>query len=333
MRGLVKRILVGVAVLPLLAWWGCGAPNNEIPEETGDGGTVVVTTIFPLADIGHSIGGDRVDVINLLPGGASPHTFEPAPRQMQRMAGAEVVVQVGAGLDDWADKLSGVVPAEAVRVRVTEGMHLRAAGRHAEDREHPVAHGHGETAPEVDGEAVAHRHYQGDPHVWLDPVLVRDEIAPRICAALCVAAPADAAYFKANLESFQAELARLDEELSALTAGLDNKHFVAYHSAWGYFADRYGLVEVATVEDAPGKEPSPAWIARVVDLARHHGAGAIFAEPQFSTKAAEVIADEYGARVLILDPLGGEDLPGRDSYLGLMRYNARVLAEGLGTGN
>jgi ABC-type Zn uptake system ZnuABC Zn-binding protein ZnuA len=330
---MVKYVLAGLLVF-LGAAAGCGIPAAA-PEKDPDGKTVVVATIFPLADIARNIGGERAEVITLLPAGTSPHTFEPTPRQMEQVSGADVIVQVGAGLDDWVEKLTGLVDNDAVRVKVTDGMVLRqtvhrCAGETQTGYEHLHVHGKQRQVREHDPEpGHGHGHEYGDPHVWLDPVLVRDEITPRICQALCTAAPADAAYFAANLESFQAELTVLHEELAARVERFENRHFVTYHSAWGYFADRYGLVEVATVEEAPGKEPSPGWIATVVELARAHGAGAIFAEPQFSTKAAEVIANEYGGRVLILDPLGGESVPGRDSYLRLMRYNVNILEEGL----
>lgn len=322
MIGLAKRVLLGLLVIFLVAAAGCGATSPAL-EEARDEKAVVVATIFPLADITRNIGGDRVEVVTLLPGGASPHTFEPTPRQMRQVSGAKVIIRIGAGLDDWAEKLSGVAGVsgdtggDVVRLGVTDGMVLRKAGHGC-----PCCSG-------AAGTGYAHGNGPGDPHVWLDPVLVRDEIAPRIYEALCVAVPGDAAYFEANLKAFQAELTRLHAEITELAEGFESRHFIAYHSAWNYFADRYGLVEVAAVKEAPGKEPSPGWIATVVETARAHDVGAIFAEPQFSTKAAEVIADEYGARVLILDPLGGENIPGRDSYLELMRFNAAVLDEGL----
>lgn len=329
-----RWVCAGFLVLIMAFVSGCGAPDvtpQTVPEEK----TMVVATIFPLADVTQNIGGDRVEVITLLPGGASPHTFEPTPRQMQQVSGADVVIQVGAGLDDWADKLTEAVGSGAIIVKVTEGMQLRpiahrCAHEHKDvcshDQEHQCDHSH----PAEDRDEPDHTTAYGDPHVWLDPVLVRDEIAPRIAAALAAAAPADADYFAANLESFQGVLTALDEEIARRVERLANRHFVAYHSAWSYFADRYGLVEVATVQEAPGKEPSPSWIATVVELARAHGAGAIFAEPQFSTQAAQVIADEYGGRVLILDPLGDESIPGRDSYVALMRYNITEMEKGLG---
>jgi ABC-type Zn uptake system ZnuABC Zn-binding protein ZnuA len=355
----VHRLPAAFVCLLLLVFnAGCGGFAGK-PQAPGTGKIVVIATIFPLADVTKHIGGDRVEVSTLLPRGASPHTFEPTPRQMEQMTGARLIIQVGAGLDDWAGKLAGAAGKDHLRVAVTEGLPLRAGGpQHAECVGHDHGHegerhtdcaGHAQGPghdhdTEGPGHAGGHDHDAcpapeaaaadsapefADPHVWLDPVLVRDEIAPRIFFALRRAAPEHTDYFAANLQSYQAELTRLHEDIAALTAGLESRSFIAYHSAWGYFADRYGLVEAATVEEAPGKEPSPGWIMVVVETARVHRAGAIFAEPQFSTKAAEVIAAEYGARVLILDPLGGENIPGYDSYTGLMRSNAGVLAEGL----
>lgn len=339
----VHRLTAALVCLLLVFTAGCGDFAGK-PPQPGTGKIVVIATIFPLADVAKNIGGDRVEVSTLLLRGVSPHTFEPTPRQMEQMTGARLIIQVGAGLDDWAGKLAGAAGKDHLRVAVTEGLPLRAGGhQHAEcvghehghkseqrteGPDHADGHGHG-ACPAPEAAAADSAPEFADPHVWLDPVLVRDEIAPRIFSALRQAAPEHADYFAANLQSYQAELTRLHEDIAALTAGLQSRSFIAYHSAWGYFADRYGLVEAATVLEAPGKEPSPGWIMAVVETARAHRAGAIFAEPQFSTKAAEVIAAEYGARVLILDPLGGENIPGYDSYTGLMRSNAEVLAEGL----
>lgn len=342
MRFKCERVFAGFLAFLLVVLSGCGGPAVA-PDTDPDGKTVVVATIFPLADVARNIGGDRVEVVTLLPGGASPHTFEPTPRQMQQVARAGVLIKVGAGLDDWADKLTEAAGNRALTVQVTEGLQLRPVGHLCaheggdaqahlpdqlcgHDHEHPCAAHH----PGEDQHGPDHEHLYGDPHVWLDPLLVRDEIAPRVAAALAAAAPEHADYFAANLDAFRTQLTALDEEIARRAERLVNRYFIAYHSAWGYFADRYGLVEVATVEEAPGKEPSPGWIVAVVELARKYGAGAIFAEPQFSDRAAKVIAEEYGGRVLILDPLGDESIPGRDGYVELMRYNIAVIESGLG---
>ena len=109
-------------------------------------------------------------------------------------------------------------------------------------------------------------------------------------------------------------------------ATFSSKKFIAFHPAWVYFAQRYGLEQAAVIETTPGKEPSPAEIAEIVKTARAIGAKAIFAEPQFSPKAAEVIAAESGAEVLFLNPLGE---PPDFSYLDTMRYNVGEMEKAL----
>jgi ABC-type Zn uptake system ZnuABC Zn-binding protein ZnuA len=132
--------------------------------------------------------------------------------------------------------------------------------------------------------------------------------------------------YRANADRYLGELAALDGEIRETAAGFSGCQFIAFHSAWVYFARDYGLEQAAVVERTPGAEPSPAEIVEIVKTARAIGAKAIFAEPQFSPKAAEVIAEESGAQVLFLNPLG---LPPDYHYLDLMRYNLGEMAKAL----
>jgi ABC-type Zn uptake system ZnuABC Zn-binding protein ZnuA len=166
----------------------------------------------------------------------------------------------------------------------------------------------------------------GNPHIWLDPrnAIVQVE---HIRVALLQADPAHAADYRANAERYIAELRNLDQEIVSEVATWSNRQFIAFHPAWVYFARRYGLEQAAVIERAPGREPSPAEVAQIVETARRIGAKAIFAEPQFSSKAAQTIAEESQTQVLFLDPLGSSlDDP---SYLNLMRYNLGQIAKAL----
>ncbi|RJX17894.1 MAG: zinc ABC transporter substrate-binding protein [Desulforudis sp.] len=322
-------LLVLLAVLAL-SLWGCGA--KSVPSAEDPGLITVVTTIQPMADITSNIGGDWVRVVNLLPAGGSPHTYEPTPRQMAAMADASVFIWVGAGLDDWAETLAGAGSSRLVKVRVTDSVELLPfQGEHNHDLmygDDQLGHIHDEVGHGQDHQD-AHAHGLYDPHVWLDPLLVRDHIAPAIAQALTDVLPDREAEFAGNLAAYREQLDDLHLSIAQDLNGLSNKSFIAFHSAWPYFCARYGLVQAASVEESPGKEPSAKWIAEVVETAKRNNAKAIFAEPQFSNKAAEVIAREYGTDVLILDPLGGPNVEGRDSYLNLMRYNTRIFQQGL----
>jgi zinc transport system substrate-binding protein len=267
----------------------------------------VVATIFPLSDMVRQIGKDEVAVATLLPGGANPHTFEPTPAQIRDVANARVFVCVGAGLDTWATKLLAARSDPITVVTITDGLQLLGA----QDAQHvPDAHG-------------------GDPHVWVDPVLIRDHTVPAIAAALSQVDPEHRAAFEAAAATFQAALTQLDVDIQATLSPLPNRNYVAFHSAWRYFGERYDLHETGVVEAFPGKEPSAREIAAVVERARAAHIHALLVEPQYNARTAQQIAAEFGGRTLLVDAIGGPDVAGRNHYIDLMRYNLQAFVEAL----
>lgn len=274
----------------------------------------VAATIHPLADLVRQVGGSRVAVVTILTAGASEHSFEPTSAQIRKVADAALYVRIGAGMDSWADRFLAAARSAPAVVTATDGIRLI-----------------GLADQELLRDEAGHRHAEkgGDPHVWLDPVLVRDRIVPAITDALVRQSPADAGYFRLNARRFSGELTRLDREFREGLRPIRNRNFIALHSAWAYLANRYGLRQVASVEPFPGREPSARYLAALVKLARAQGVTTIFAEPQLSSKAASVIAAEIKGKVLLLDPLGGESVRGRETYLALMRYNLGVIRGGM----
>jgi zinc transport system substrate-binding protein len=281
------------------------------PSEAA-GRAKVAASIFPLADLVRKVGGDRVEVITLLPSGASEHTFEPTTAQMRMIADINLYVKVGAGMDVWADRLILGARKQPLVLEATSGIPLISV-----------------SMEEITQQSKHHDHEGDDPHVWLDPLLMRDYLLPQVERTLSQLQPSDAAYFKENRTRFARELTQLYDEMNSTIRTFRTREFIAMHSAWGYLAKRFALHQVAAVEPFPGKEPSARYIAALVSKARKNGVTTIFAEPQISPKSAQVLASELGGKVLVLDPLGGEKIPGRDSYIGLMRYNLSILAGGM----
>ena len=290
-----RGVIVAVAVVVVILRVGAAVASVS-----------VVATIFPLADMARQVGGEEVEVATLLPPGASPHTFEPTPLQMRAVAGARVFVQSGAGLDTWAAKLLSAGRGDLTLVTVTDGLKLLGSPEGPADPAHRL-----------------------DPHVWLDPLLVRDHIVPLIVAALAAVAPDHRLAFEAHAAEFRDRLTRLDADIRATLAPLPNKRYIAFHSAWRYFGLRYGLEEVAVIEAFPGKEPSAREIAAVVQKARAAQVRAILVEPQFPPRLAEQIAHDFGGGTALVDPIGGPQLPGRSQYIDVMRYNLGVFAAAL----
>jgi zinc transport system substrate-binding protein len=277
-----------VSLSPLLAWSGLEAVRAADR-------VLVVASIKPLADFACQVGGDRVEVITLVPPGASPHTYQLKPSQVRQVAEARLLILNGAGLEYWADKLiRGAGNPGLQVVDTSQGIPLIGAGAHG-----------------------------ANPHIWLDPQQAMLQVKHIKCA-LIRADPERAALYRANATGFLAKLGRLDREIAAEVATWAGSRFIAFHPAWVYFARRYGLEQAGVIERSPGREPSPREVAAIVETARRIGARAIFAEPQFSPKAAEAIARESGARVLLLDPLGSS-LKDR-TYLAMMRFNVAQMA-------
>jgi len=316
LRGFILQACLAGWVLALLA-----APAGAAPPS---GKLLVAATIVPLGDFCQRLGGDLVQVQVLIPPGASPHLFEPAPSVMASASRARVFVYIGAGLEPWAAKLvrsrgnSGQVVVEAA-----QGLQLLRETRH---------HGHEEpstkpAASHHENEVSPEHQQGGNPHIWLDPVLVQD-ICRKIANALIQADPDHRARYEANLEEYLAALEALHQEIQQRARAWTLRDFVSFHPSFSYFARRYNLHEAGVIEEAPGREPTPRQLQALVAAVRRAGIRVVFAEPQFNPRVAEVIAQEAGVKVLMLDPMGGAPPYGSD-YLQMMRANLAALDEAL----
>ena len=282
----------------------------------------VVATISPLADFARQVGGNKVDVILLLPPGASPHTYEPTPKVMREIAKARIFFKVGAGLEFWADRLINSASTSIDIVDSSAGVDLikDISDDHDQNHDH---HGGDER---IHADPHGHDHQGVDPHIWLDPVICL-QIITKIETALSKADPVNALYYKKNAEVYQNKLRQLDREIAERTKLFRTREYVTFHAAWNYFSRRYGLKVAAVIEESPGKEPAPRQVKKIIEILSRLNTRVIFAEPQFSPKIAETIAREAGGQVLFLDPEGGQK--GRDTYIELMRYNLAIMEKGL----
>jgi zinc transport system substrate-binding protein len=284
----------------LAACLGAAAARGEtVPPRR-----VAAATIAPLASLAAMVAGPEWEIRTIIPPGVSPHVFEPSPRDVRRFAPARLVVTVGAGYDDWVGKLAAACASDAV---------LFDAGRSVG----VVA----EAGEDHDGEIGR------DPHWWLSPRRAALALAP-LAERFAALDPSGATAYRTRASGGEAALLALDAELAALLMPVKGRPIVAAHNSWAYFAADYGLENGGAIEIAPGREPSPRDLKRLLDLLRTRGVRAVFAEPQFSPAAARVLASDAGIRVAFVDPIGG--VPGRVDYADLLRYDARAFREALG---
>ncbi|MBU0515050.1 MAG: metal ABC transporter substrate-binding protein [Proteobacteria bacterium] len=288
--------LAGMALLSLILV--CGPP----PAGGGPARLEVAVTIHPVADLTRSLAGVRAEVLTILPPGASPHTFAPTPRLLRRLAGARLLVMIGAGADDWATKLVGRRTAKVV---LTRGVRLLPAD------------GHGRAEPG-----------HGNPHVWLDPVLMKTAVG-RIARALVKLDPAGRSYYLARRDRLLVRLSALDTWIRSRVKTWRHREYVAFHPFLAYLAVRYGLKRVGVIERSPGKRPTPRHLAEIVRAIRRHKVRFVLAEPQVTDKAARVIAREAGVKVIKVDPLGGPGTTYGRTYFDLLRHNVGRLERAL----
>jgi ABC-type Zn uptake system ZnuABC Zn-binding protein ZnuA len=275
----------------------------------------VIATTSVFADLAQLALGDNVTIDTIIPAGVDVHTFEPSPADAQKLAGADLIIMNGLGLDEWAlSLLEAAGKSEEDVLELAEGIDESNAWVYLEGEEHS----------EEEGEE--HGHGGTDPHIWLDPkgaAIYVNRIAARVAAEL----PERAAEIESARDAGLAEIAALDEELRVGFAAVEAsaRKIVTFHDAFGYFARAYEIEIVGVAIEAPGQEPSAKEIAALIDAIKAAGVTSVFSEAQFPSKVLDQVAAETGATVLedlFSDALG--DAPA-NSYLGAMRANASAI--------
>ena len=300
----VVILILGI-VIAVLAIIFFSVPHNtsNTPKQEEEKKLVVAGTIFPLYDMVRNITQGVSEVVLVVPAGSSPHTFTASPSQIKELHDAQIIFAIG-GVDDWTVDLTRSVPELEV-VKVSGGISFL-------DFEH--GHGHSD---EVGGD---------DPHYWLSPsnaIIISKNIAEKMISI----DPENKKVYEKNLEQYTLQLQKLDGDIQNLLDVLEDKKVIVMHESWNYFAHDYDIDIVGIFESTPGADPIPGDLIKITSAVEDGGARAIFNEPQLSSNALRAIASDLDIAIYTIDPLGG--VPGRDSYIALMMYNANTISESL----
>ncbi len=268
---------------------GTGSLNHKI---------VVATTISTLNSFVQGVGGERVIVKNIVPIGASPETFAPAPQDVATVADANLLVENGAGLESWLDRLLSDAGANGLRVVIcTQGLPVQNL----------------------------------NPHLWMDPVLAKRYVA-KVRDALIAIDPAHAAEYRRNAVTYDGRLDGLTRQIRAKIATIppSQRYMIVFHNAWFYYNNRFGITTLGFVERNPGQEPNPQQIAQLIDLAKQHNVRAVFSEPEYSPKLLYSIAQGAGVKVVenLYDDSVGTD-PRVGNYIAMLTYDTNVIVDAL----
>lgn len=278
-----------------------------------------------LADIAQNVAGDRVQIETLMPLGADPHSFEPTPQDIKKVADSNVIIANGAGFEVFLERLLENAGGERTVIEASQGLEMREVGEGepAHEQEHEDEEQHEEE-----------EHHEGDPHFWLNPLNVV-RYTENIRDGLTALDPAGAEIYKSNTEAYIEKLNALDAEIQAQveTIPAANRKLVTDHDTFGYFADHYGfevigmLIPSYTTADSSTAQQ----LAALVDNIKATGVKAILLENNANPQLAEQIEQDTGVEIvtgLYTHSLSEPNGPA-PTYIEMMEYDAGRIVEAL----
>jgi zinc transport system substrate-binding protein len=265
----------------------------------------VAVSILPQVEFVKNVGGDHVDILEMVPPNSSPETYEPTPGQMKELSRAKAYFKIGTDLDFELNLMGKMasINSNLVIIDCSKGIEMLTMLDGNMTGEDPSGHEHG----------------LRDPHIWnslKNARIMVDNIASGLAAVDSIHSTD---YLK-NADIYKQKLDSLNNEIAAIFKSSSKLSFIVLHPAWGYFARDYNLAEISI--EAEGKEPSAADIKNIIKLARTQNLRTVFASPQFNAESAKVVAREIGGTLEYIDPLNGQ-------FLDNMRQTAEKIAASL----
>lgn len=316
---MIKKWKYGVVVAAFVlssAIVGCSKQEEPQSSEKPEKSLKVVTTFYPMYDFTKNVVGSNGKVDVLVPAGTEPHDFEPSPKDIAKIEDADVFVYNSDAMETWVPKVLKSLDNKKIKVvEASEGISLME-GTAEEEGNKPADEDH---------------EHSIDPHVWLSPVLAQKEVA-NIKQAVIEADQAHKQDYEKNADQYIAKLNELDNLFRTTLDKATRKDFVTQHAAFGYLAKEYGLTQIPIAGLSPDQEPSPARLAELQKYVKDNNIKVIYFEEVASPKVAEALADETGAKTVVLSPIEGitkeEQAKGQD-YISYMRKNLDALKQSL----
>jgi len=280
-----KNIYSTLVIFGIIFACFAGCIEDTSPDSIG-----VLVTIVPQAEMIEYIGGEYVDVTIMVPPGQSPHSFEPTPEQMIKVAQATAYFKVGSGVEFEIAHMDTILEqnSDLQVFDCSEDITVVSFDEHYGQEAHH------------EGDEHDHDHEGSDPHIWLSPLNFK-KMAEVIYDGLVDIDSDHQNEYYSNYQSYISMLDDLHTNVSNLLQPYENKSFLVYHPAWGYFGDTYNLKMIAIEDD--GKQPGPAGIAAIITQAKEENITVIFVAPQYDTSSAETIAGEIAGNVVFANPL------------------------------
>lgn len=298
---------LGVLFIGVVSYFlNVGIFKHSVPSTSVNQKLQIVASFYPMYFFATQIGGDKANVTNITPAAAEPHDYEPTTQDIVRINQGNLLVLNGGKLEAWGDKIKDQLKGTNIPI-VTAGNGL--ANKQLNEN----------------GQTIQ------DPHIWLDPILAKKEVA-NIEQGFEKIDPANKAYFQKNAKKLESDLDLLNAEYKAGLSSCQKKDFITSHAAFGYLASQYGINQVSISGVSPDEEPSSQKLAEIADLVKKEDIKIIFFESLVSPKLSQTLASETGAKTMVLDPIEGltqQDLNNGKNYLTVMKDNLSALQTAL----
>lgn len=259
----------------------------------------VLVSVAPHKFFVEKVAGNTVNVVLMVPAGASSHSYEPTPRQMVNAGKAEMWFLLGEPFETKAIKALKSYNSNLELIDMRQNLSLLSDQCHNHDHHHH------------------HHHHCSDPHIWLSPKMAKIQ-AETIAYALMEKYPENKQLYEQNLAAFQKELDQLDQTIQQVLSPLQNRAIMVSHPAYAYFARDYGLTQLSI--EFEGKDPTPKQLNTVLSDAKNNNIKTIFVQHQYSNKAANLVAKELQAKIVDLDPYS-------ENYMETLLHIAKSFAE------
>lgn len=301
--------LLLASLLPVLAAAGCSQSNSAATLKAQNASPLppkvkVVTTFLPMYWFASAVAGDKAEVEILVPPGTEVHEYQATPANVQAIAKANVLVKNGLGLEEF---LEGTVKnagnSQLKEIEASKGIQaLKEEDDHKGEKQHD--------------------HAQGNPHVWLDPVLARQQVE-NIRDGLIAADPNNKASYEANAATYIQQLDALDKEFQQRLQPYRGCTYVTFHDAYPYIAKRYNLKQVAVVQ-IPEDNLSPSDVQKAVSTVKQFKVKTLLGEPGTDNKLLQGLSQDLKLTVRAIDPLENGSLDPQ-TYFTAMNNNLQTL--------
>ena len=307
-------ILVAIVVITILS---VGFYNlSSAGSTTSSKKLNIMASFYPMYDFAKKVGGDKVEVTNMVPAGTEPHDWEPSATDIKKLEEADVFIYNGAGMEHWTQDVLGSLENRNLKVvEASKGITLLEGNEEEENSK----------------EANSSTGAIYDPHVWLNPLNAKVEMK-NIKNAFVKVDPDNKNYYEKNYKRYANKFDQLNQEYKEGLSNIKSKNLITSHEAFGYLCQAYGLNQVGIEGLSADSEPDASRMNEIIQFSKENNVKTIFFEDLVSPKVSKTIADEIGAKTVVLNPIEGlttKEIKAGKDYFTVMKSNLKILEKAL----